>query len=143
MSKFTSNKIFLACLVLLTAINVLQWGGQTIQRLANPPAVPFHTLGYQFMGLEKIFQDHRYVGYYTDKNMDISLAIAQFEQAQYMLSPTVLDLNNTSHFFTIFDCTSPQVAMAKIKDLGLQPVSVNHTGIILAVNPLQAKAAKP
>ena len=70
--------------------------------------------------------------------MEHPLAIAQFEQAQYMLSPTVLDLNNTNHPLVVFDCMAPQTNMAKIKELGLEPVSINNVGIILAYNPLRA-----
>jgi hypothetical protein len=55
------------------------------------------------------------------KTLGNTLAIAQFEQAQYMLAPTVLDLNHTQYHWVIFDCTSPQVAMEAIKHLGLTP----------------------
>ena len=86
------------------------------------------------MGLEKVFKDVRTVGYYTDKDLDSPLAIAQFEQAQYMLAPTILDLNHTEYHWIILDCTSPQVAMETIKRLGLTPLKT-HNGIILAFNP--------
>ena len=129
------TQVFLAFAGFVIAANAVQWTGQTIARSQNPAAVPFHSLGFQFMGLEKVLAGQTYAGYYTDKNMDLPLAVAQFEQAQYMLSPTVLDLNNTSHPLVIFDCTTPAAGMAKIKELGLQPVSASNTGIILAYNP--------
>ena len=129
------TKVLLAFAALIIAANALQWTGQTLARLQNPSAIPFHSLGFQFMGLEKVLANQSYAGYYTDKNMENPLAIAQFEQAQYMLSPTVLDLNNTGHPLVIFDCTSPAAGMAKIKELGLQAVSINNVGIILAYNP--------
>ena len=135
MPRFSSHTLFLGLFSALLAFNVFSWTSQTVTRLNNPNLVGFHTLGFKFMGLEKIFPDQRTVGYYTDKNLDIPLAIAQFEQAQYMLSPTVLELNNTRHRFVIFDCTSPQTAVNKIKELGLVPLKANNDGIILAVNP--------
>ena len=53
------------------------------------------------------------------KTLSNTLAIAQFEQAQYMLAPTVLDLNHTQYHWVIFDCTSPQAAMGAIQQLGI------------------------
>ena len=135
MAKFPWTKIFWAFAVLIIAANAVQWTGQTMARLQNLSAIPFHSLGFKFMGLEKVLANQPYAGYYTDKNMENPLAIAQFEQAQYMLAPTVLDLNNTGHPLVFFDCTSPAAGMAKIKELGLQPVSASNTGIILAYNP--------
>ena len=139
MANFSRTKIFWAFVCLVIALNAAQWTTQTMARLRNPPTIPFHSLGFKFMGLEKVLGNMRYAGYYTDKNMENPLAIAQFEQAQYMLSPMVLDLNNTKYPLVIFDCTSPQTALAKIKELGLQPVTANNDGIILAYNPHSAK----
>ncbi|MBI4308715.1 MAG: hypothetical protein HY591_00115 [Candidatus Omnitrophica bacterium] len=127
--------IFTALFVLSALISLVQLTGRTIQQQTQRPAMPLHSLTEQFMGLEKAFAHAARAGYYTDKNMEHPLAIAQFEQAQYVLAPTVLELNNTSLPLIIFDCTSPAAALAKIKELKLIPVSANNTGIILAVNP--------
>ena len=107
---------------------------QAIIQLADRTSVPLHSLGFQFMGLEDVFKGIRSVGYYTDKDLNNALAIAQFEQAQYMLAPTVLDLNQTQYHWVIFDCTSPQVAMGVIKRLGFTPAKMRN-GIIVAFNP--------
>ena len=108
---------------------------RTFTQITNPSKTPLHSLSAQFQGLEKVFAHLPRAGYYSDKNMEIPLAIAQFEQAQYVLAPTVLQLNNTSLPLVIFDCTSPAVAMAKIKELKFVPISASNTGIILAANP--------
>jgi len=128
------KNIFLTCLVLVAAFDLLTAYAQAIAQLSDRTSIPLHSLGFQFMGLEGVFKDVRRVGYYTDKDLSNTLAIAQFEQAQYMLAPTVLDLNNTQYHWVIFDCTSPQAALDAIKHLGLTPVKINH-GIILAFNP--------
>lgn len=108
---------------------------QAIHQLQDRTTIPLHSLGFQFVGLENVFKDVRTVGYYTDKDLiSNTLANAQFEQAQYMLAPTVLDLNHTQYHWVIFDCTSPQVAMKAIQRLGLTPLKINR-GIILAFNP--------
>jgi hypothetical protein len=121
-------------MILAAAFNLLTAYAQAILQLQDRTTIPLHSLGFQFLGLENVFKDVRTVGYFTDKNLDQPLAIAQFEQAQYMLAPTVLDLNNTQYHWVILDCTSPQVAMETIKRLGLTPLKA-HNGIILALNP--------
>ena len=107
---------------------------QAIAQLQDRTTVPLHSLGFQFMGLENVFKDVRTVGYYTDKNLDNPLSIAQFEQAQYILTPTVLDLNHTQYRWVIFDCTSPQAALDAIKKLDFTPMKARN-GIIVALNP--------
>jgi len=126
--------IFFSLLVLAAVFNLLQAYAKGLAQLQDRTTIPLHSLGFQFMGLENVFKGVHTVGYFTDKDLDQPLAIAQFEQAQYMLVPTVLDLNHTQYHWVIFDCTSPQVAMEAIKRLGLTPLKVNH-GIILAYNP--------
>lgn len=125
--------ILLICLCLTAVFDLLTAYTQAIIQLQDR-ATPLHSLGYQFMGLENVFKDVHTVGYYTDKDLNNPLAIAQFEQAQYMLVPTVLDLNHTQYHWVIFDCTSPQVAIEAIKHLGFIPMK-SRNGIILASNP--------
>jgi len=127
-------KNILGVLLILSALfNLYQAYTQAIGQL-NDHQRPLHSLGYQFIGLENVFKNIRTVGYYTDKNLNNPLAIAQFEQAQYMLAPTVLDLNHTQYHWVILDCTSPQAAIEALQRLKLTPVKANH-GIILALNP--------
>lgn len=125
---------FLLALLLAAAFNLFLAYAQATVQFQDHTSIPLHSLGFQFMGLENVFKGIRTVGYYTDKDLNNPLAIAQFEQAQYMLVPTVLDLNHTQYRWVIFDCTSPQAAMEAIQHLGLTPLKANH-GIILAFNP--------
>lgn len=126
--------IFFICIVLVAAFNLFTAYAQAIFQFQDRKSIPLHSLGFQFLGLENVFKDVHTVGYYTDKDLNNTIAIAQFEQAQYMLAPTVLDLNHTQYHWVIFDCTSPQVAMEAIKGLGFTPLKI-HNGIILAYNP--------
>ena len=126
--------IFLVCLVVAAGVDLFLSYGQAINKLEDHTTIPLHSLGFQFLGLADIFKDVHTVGYYTDKDLDNALAIAQFEQAQYMLAPTVLDLNHTQYHWVIFDCTSTQVAMKAIQNLGFTPLK-ERNGIIVAVNP--------
>ena len=125
---------FFILLVLAAAFNLLTGYSQAVVQLQDHTSIPLHSLSYQFMGLENVFKGVRTVGYYTDKDLNGSLAIAQYELAQYVLAPTVLDLNHTQYHWVIFDCTSPEVAMKEIQRLGFTPLKANR-GIILALNP--------
>ena len=126
--------ILFICLILAAGFDLFAAYAQAIHQLQDRSTIPLHSLGFQFMGLENVFKDVHTVGYYTDKDLNNPLAIAQYEQAQYMLVPTVLDLNHTQYHWVIFDCTSPQTAMQAIKLLGLTPLKI-YNGIILAFNP--------
>lgn len=128
-------KVYLAiAIALAAAFNLCQAYNQAFQEASDHTTIPLHSLAYQFAGLETVFKDIHTVGYYTDKDLNIPLAVAQYEQAQYMLAPTVLDLNHTQWHWIIFDCTSPQAAISAMKRLGVIPVKINH-GIVLAYNP--------
>ena len=128
------KQIFVWVLVLICVVNAGQFVLQAMER-AGQQQMAFHQLGDQFRGLEQFVGHQRRIGYFSDKNMDQPMAMAQFEQAQFWLAPIVLDLNNTQYPFVIFDCTSPQAALTKIKELGLNPIKANKNGVILAVNP--------
>ncbi|MBI3602421.1 MAG: hypothetical protein HY209_05965 [Candidatus Omnitrophica bacterium] len=136
------RQVILVLLGLSVVLNAGQLALQILEHQRHPSTIAFHSLGDKFKGLETVFSHVRAVGYYTDKNIDEPLVVAQFEQAQYLLAPTVLDLNHTDYAWVIFDCTSPQEAFNKIKELGLQPLKMNNFGIILAFNP-QAHRLKP
>ena len=130
------RKVFLVVLGLSVAFNIVQLSFQIIQHQQNPPT--FHTMGNQFEGLQSIFTHVRRAGYYTDKNTENPAVMAQFEQAQYVLAPTVLVLNKTDYPLVILDCSSSEVALNKIKEFGLKPLKVTDVGLALALNPQQS-----
>jgi hypothetical protein len=139
------RNFFLSLLILCILINSYQLTLRIIEHSQKESSF----LGDQFKELSPLFKKAhlRKVGYYTDKNMEetqahtpleraqYTRAMAQFEQAQYILAPITLDLNDISHPFIIFDCSTPQIALQKINDLGLKPIQMNNLGIILAFNP--------
>ncbi len=132
------RKGILILLILCVCLNSARLALQVLEHQTSA-SVPLHSLGDKFKGLESILNHQRTVGYYTDKNIEHPLAVAQFEQAQYLLAPTLLDLNHTNYPFIIFDCTSPQIALNKIKELGLVALKANNLGIILTLNPREQR----
>jgi hypothetical protein len=97
--------------------------------------IPYVFTGVKFTGLKSVLNHAEYIGYYTDKNLDNRQDAAQFAQAQYILVPIILDLNNTQHEYILFDCSSLAVALDKIQELGMIPLRRNQFGIVLAKNP--------
>ena len=134
MMIFNKKTVLTALFVACAMVSLFQSVIRAVQQRTEP-SVPLHSLTREFTGLTQAFAHIERAGYYSDKNMDFPLAIAQFEQAQYVLAPTVLELNNTSLPVVIFDCATAKAALDKIKELKLIPVSANTSGIVLAVNP--------
>lgn len=117
------------------AISLVQLSLRTLKEQQPQSQFGLHSLASQFVPLQGVFKNIPRAGYYTDKNLAMPLVLAQYQQAQYVLAPTVLEINNTSFPLTLFDCTSPQVAIDTMKALNLVPVSQSPTGLILAANP--------
>ena len=96
---------------------------------------PYVFIGSQFEGLRGILKNTPKIGYYTDKSLDDRITAAKFAQAQYILTPTILDLNSINLPFVIVDYEDPRAGMKKIYELGMIPLQQSSTGIILAKNP--------
>ncbi|MCB9756829.1 MAG: hypothetical protein H6753_00215 [Candidatus Omnitrophica bacterium] len=135
LTKFTREHIFLVTASLVLIFNLFTLSQQTIKMAKIRKHIPYTFLGDRFMGLDAFLGHAPQIGYYTDKNLDDNLSARQFAQAQLILAPTILDLNNTAHEFILFDCTSPKAAIQKIQELGAQALKANQYGIILARNP--------
>ncbi len=134
--------VFLTLAFLLCGYNFLSLSKDTLQKIQIRQKTPTLFLGDYFRGLNAFVGTSHYLGYYTDKNLDDNRNARQFAQAQLVLAPIILDLNNTSHEFIIFDCSSRVVAAKKIKEIGAVPLKANQYGIILARNP-RAKVLSP
>ena len=129
------RNIILGLLGLCVLVNTGQLTSQVIHHQQHIQDLHPHNLGDQFQGLQTVFGNVPRIGYYTDKNIEDPVVIAQFEQAQYHLAPTMLDLNHTDYPFVILNCSSPQVAIDKMKELKLQPIKISNQGAIIAINP--------
>ena len=105
--------------------------------------IPYLFMGKKFLGLSEILKNTKYAGYYTDKNLDENRPALQFAQAQYILVPIILDLNNTDHPYVLFDCSSEEIALQKIKEAGLVPAKKNQFGIILTRRLEENQPSRP
>ena len=126
---------FLVALLGLLIFNSVDLMKEQITMKKTREKVPYIFLGLKFSGLKEMLPGVERIGYYTDKNLDDNMDARQFAQAQYILAPIILDLNNTNHEYIIFDCSNEKIAIAKIKELGVIPLRGNRFGILLAKNP--------
>ena len=93
--------------------------------------IPFHFPGLQFAGLQDFLKDTKRIGYYTDKDLKDDEMGKMFAQAQLILAPVVLDLNNLERRYIIFDCADEQHALNKIQAIGARAIK-KKGGLILA-----------
>ena len=124
--------IFILALLLVIAVNLSESFVDILNVYSQRRNNPFFFSGYRFTGLEKTFKNIKYAGYYTDKNLDESSIAANFAQAQYILAPTILDLNAANHELILFDCSSQEIARQKIEEIKAIPLKRNKFGVILA-----------
>ena len=130
--KLFQKAVLVACLpvLLFSILNLVHEINRIL--LIKRKFAPHQQMGVRFEGLEKDFKGTEIGGYYTDKDLDKDENARQFAQAQYLLAPTLLDINNTSVPLIIFDCSSDAVALKKIVEIGAVPVKKNGFGVILA-----------
>ena len=132
--------LFIGLAILLFGGNFLQLQAKIAKIRAERQKTPYIFLGYQFLGLDAILGNAGRISYLTDKNMDDPVVAMEFAQAEFMLAPITLDLNNPQHEFLILTYKSPKENWKKVKDLGLIPLRQSPWGALLAKNP---KVKKP
>ena len=131
--KLLSPFILFAFLALsVIAVNLAGLSKEMVEIHRQRKLIPFYFSGFKFLGLEDVFRGVAYAGYYTDKDLSLKQNSAQYAQAQYILAPTIVDLNNTTHLFTLLDCTGEEKAFEKIKEIHAVAIKKNAFGVVLA-----------
>lgn len=111
--------------------------GQESKRIRSFKKVMAHQkIGHQFAGLDEFTKGIRYIGYVTDEDITQNDAAHKlFAHAQFMLAPSILDLNNYRHEYILFVCSDEIKAWKKIKAMNAEPLRRNKYGMILVRNP--------
>ena len=91
--------------------------------------------GYQFTGIKSRILGIKKVGYLTNRNMSSEKNDPEFLQAQYMLAPTILDLNNAEHKFIILDYTDLKYMYYQMKTLNAMPL-FDQFGKVLVIRKI-------
>ena len=132
--------IFLFLIAALMVQNLVGWGelyvglSEEMTRIKGLSKVLSHQkIGYQFTGLEEFTKGIDRIGYYSDENIEVDQrAHKLFAHAQYILAPTVLELDNMDHEFILLVCSDERNALRKLKQLNALPVRGNKFGMVLA-----------
>jgi len=132
LSKPKRQIIFFLLLGGLTVFNTINLVKSGLKLTKIKKIIPYQFDGYKFSGLQETFKNVKYIGYYTDKDLKETKALQQFSQAQYILAPVILDPDSTDYPYILFDCSTDDIALKKIKELDVIPLKKNKFGIILA-----------
>ncbi|MDP8265977.1 MAG: hypothetical protein P9M07_03425 [Candidatus Aceula meridiana] len=122
---------FIALFCILIAINFFTISTKTVEQVKNLDK-KFLEPGFEFAGLRKDLKGIPKAGYLSEKNQTAENQDGRFMMAQYMLAPTVLDLNNPNHRYLILDCTQPKAAIYLLEKTNAKPIAVTPFGKILA-----------
>jgi len=130
-----SKKILWALIALLTAINIVQTAANLASIYPRKRPAAFHFAGDKFNGLQKLLKNEKYIGYYTDRNIEDTGPMMELLQAQHAVIPLILDPNNIEHRYIIVNCADIPAAIAKFKGLGARLLTQNNTGLFLVERP--------
>lgn len=120
------KNFFLGCCLVLIIVNAFQ----LFQKLS--PQHPIYFSGLKFSGLGEILEQESIIGYVSDLDLKEAGPLAEYEQAQYMLAPVVLDVMNPAHKFIIINPSNNTAALDKLKEFNARPLLRNQFGVILA-----------
>jgi hypothetical protein len=128
------KKSFIGIALLIALAGTIQSITEISRLIKARQAAPFFFNGIKVAGLQTILKGQKYVGYYTDRNIDKDpRSIAEFSQFQLELAPVVLDSEDLNHPFIIINCASPANAAAKLTQLNAKALSRNNFGMIIAI----------
>ncbi|MCA9400637.1 MAG: hypothetical protein KC713_03350 [Candidatus Omnitrophica bacterium] len=89
--------------------------------------------GFQFANFQEELKGVKRVGFLTNKNITREDNDGHYLQAQFILAPTILELNNNNHEFLILDYTHQYFVFYMIKTLNLKPIDDTGYMKVLAV----------
>ena len=129
------RRLFILCFSVMIVTNLIVLY-QDVKKIATvKPIMAYQIIGHQFAGLDEFINGAQYLGYMTDQNMTNKQASKDFSHAQYLLAPTILDLNNIDHQYLLFVYKNEKAAWEKIKEIKAMPLRRNQHGLILAFRP--------
>jgi len=87
--------------------------------------------GAQYATLRDSLKDVREAGFITDQNTSAEKNEGEFQQAQYMLAPTVLVLNDTHFRYNVLDIREPKLIAYTLRRLKSIPIKDNEYGKVV------------
>ena len=102
------------------------------QRIKNlKKHVKHQMIGQKFRGLEEVLKNEKFIGYYTDRPETDDEHEKLIAQVQYVLAPTIVDINNFKHDYILFVCSNDYLALQKMREIGAEPMLFKEPGMIL------------
>jgi len=124
--------IFIICLALLfVLVNLVSGFFGVMAQIRREKALLVEP-GIQYSEFKEMLKGVRIAGFLTDGNEKPDNNDGQLMLAQYMLAPTILDLDNSNHRYNILSCSTPQAAVGILKIINAKPLGVNIYGKIIA-----------
>ena len=87
--------------------------------------------GTQFVMFKEKLAGLREIGYLTNKDMSEEHNDGEFLQAQYMLAPVILRLNQPARTLNILDYKNPVFAVFQMENLNAKPLVTSPYGKVL------------
>lgn len=119
--------LFLAWCVIFIGLNVYQ----LYKNLSAERTIQF--AGLKFSGLDDYLKNETQIGYATDLDIRETGPLAEYEQAQYVLAPVILDATGKPNKYFIVNCSTEVATLNKLKELNAVPLLRNQFGIVLAL----------
>jgi hypothetical protein len=129
--KTISQKIYIFLAIIILVLNITELKQYIAKIKPFIRLAPSLFDGRKFTNLKPFLKEEQYVSYITDKNLEHPKNSKQFAQAQYTLSPIILDEKNLNHKYAIVDCSTDKISQAVIKQLKAVPLKKNNFGIYL------------
>ena len=137
MRRNFSQNLFIGIIVILTVLNTFNGLKYTVDRFKSLlTAHVFFPPGYPYLPLKPYLSNVKMAGFYTDWESPQPaidpVTMGQFQSAQYVLSPTLLDyFHALNHEFIIFYCTKPETEEITVTKIGAIPLVRLANGILL------------
>jgi hypothetical protein len=125
------TKILNSCFLSLCCVLIIVNAFQLFQKLG--PGRPVAFAGLKFSGLGEKLKEESTVGYVSDLDIKNPGPLAEYQQAQYILAPVLLDIQQPSrHRYVLINCSDDASAIQKLKELNARPLLRNQFGVIFA-----------
>ncbi len=94
------------CFIILLSLLFITFTSFLSIRYVKRNAVPVPNLyepGYQYIDFVPHLKNVKRLGFLSNKSISAEAGLDEFQQAQYMLAPAVLDLNNSNYEYNVLD----------------------------------------
>ena len=121
------NKIWTILILALIVSNTFFLGVNAFNKYRTRYPV-YYEPGYQFINFKDKLKNIKRAGYLTNKDMNRQINDQFFLQAQYFLAPTIFELNNPAHEYSILDYQEQIFVFYMVKKLNASPLVDSYYG---------------